>query len=116
MWYRGLVSSGRVFSALVALLGVACSQAPAPSEATPGERIQQTCEDPRPEMCAQVYEPVCAERDTGIRCVTTPCDSSESREYPSACEACRDPMVTSYSAGPCGGEGESTLRREDQRR
>jgi len=70
--------------------------APASSHAT-----AQACEDPRPELCAQLYEPVCADRDTGVRCVTTPCDSTERREYPNACDACRDPRVLSYVLGPC---------------
>lgn len=69
----------------------------APSEA--GEVA--ACPEPRPEVCIQIYDPVCAQRDNGVRCVTTPCDSTDPREYPNGCEACRDPLVVSYVAGPC---------------
>lgn len=59
------------------------------------------CEEPRPEMCTQHYDPVCAQRDTGIRCVTTPCDSSEWRRYGNACMACADEKVYGYRPGDC---------------
>lgn len=59
------------------------------------------CTTPRPDMCAEIYMPVCAVRDTGIRCVTTPCDSTERVDYPNACSACSDPDVLSYSQGVC---------------
>ncbi|MDX1697313.1 MAG: hypothetical protein R3308_03460 [Thiohalobacterales bacterium] len=67
------------------------------------------CEDPRPEMCTQHYQPVCATRDSGIRCVTTPCDSTETRTYSNGCMACADPAVYYYSEGACeehGGAGD----------
>ena len=90
-----------------------------PSEAEPESRfraagdlagaemdsIQQTeiteCTLPRPEVCAEIYQPVCAIRDTGIRCVTTPCDSTEQVEYANACSACSDPEVIGYIDGRC---------------
>jgi hypothetical protein len=80
---------------------VGCSQTTEgeQSEATPGF---VPCTDPRPEMCAQMYQPVCASVDTGVRCITTPCPSAESKPYPNACEACRDPAVQGYQEGECG--------------
>ena len=72
-----------------------------PADPAGAPPVPVACEDPRPELCAQVYDPVCATRDTGVRCVTTPCDSTETREYPSGCDACSDPKVLSYVAGRC---------------
>ncbi len=59
------------------------------------------CTIPRPEVCAEIYMPVCAVRDTGIRCVTTPCDNTEDMNYPNACSACSDENVFSYTDGLC---------------
>ena len=59
------------------------------------------CTDPRPQMCTKELTPVCATRDTGIRCVTTPCPSSEQQTYNNACSACSDPDVYSYHVGAC---------------
>jgi hypothetical protein len=38
-----------------------------------------------PIACPMHYAPVCGRRDTGIRCVTTPCDSSEDKTYGNMC-------------------------------
>ncbi len=62
------------------------------------------CSDPRPEMCTREYRPVCALRDTGIRCVTEPCDSAEHKTYSNACDACADKAVYSYAPGACEAE------------
>lgn len=59
------------------------------------------CNEPRPEMCPMNYDPVCATRDNAVRCVTTPCDSTEQKTYGNACSACSDPGVTSYLPGAC---------------
>lgn len=94
----------------LALLALGCPATPPGAETSPGptapgevvsEPEQQACGEPRPELCVQLYDPVCAQRDTGVRCVTTPCDSTEPREYPNGCEACRDAKVLSYAPGPC---------------
>lgn len=60
------------------------------------------CVDPRPELCTQDYRPVCGLRDTGVRCVTTPCDSTERVTYGNACSACSNPDVLGYTEGVCG--------------
>ena len=90
------------------LLLAACSQAPvasepAPPPAQPKEEapVMVMCKDPRPEMCTQHYDPVCATRDTGIRCITTPCPSSEQKTMGNACTACSDPKVSSWTKGEC---------------
>ena len=59
------------------------------------------CREPRPEMCTQEYRPVCATRDNGVRCVTTPCDSTENVTYSNGCMACADPSVYYFRAGAC---------------
>lgn len=60
-----------------------------------------TCAEPRPEMCTRDYRPVCATVDTGIRCITTPCPSTEQRTYGNACSACGDKKVISHVPGEC---------------
>ena len=59
------------------------------------------CKESRPQMCTRQYSPVCAKRDTGVRCVTTPCPSSELVTKPNACVACSDEKVFSYTVGAC---------------
>lgn len=61
----------------------------------------QQCRDPRPQMCTREYRPVCASRDSGVRCVTTPCPSMEWRTYGNACDACSDKTVSGYRDGAC---------------
>lgn len=99
------ISRSILVAALVAAiwLAVACrpphlalSAADAPPDA--GE-----CADPRSPICTQDYLPVCGLRDTGIRCVTTPCDSTEWKTYSNACTACSDPDVERYRPGACDG-------------
>jgi hypothetical protein len=62
-----------------------------------------TCEDAArgAEMCPMIYAPVCAEVDTGIRCVQAPCPSSKFVTYSNSCVACSDKSVLGYTDGPC---------------
>ncbi|MGJ8669545.1 MAG: hypothetical protein ACSHXK_08665 [Oceanococcus sp.] len=64
------------------------------------------CEDPRPEACTANYQPVCATRDNGVRCVTTPCDSTEMATYSNGCSACADERVFEYQDGACADENQ----------
>jgi hypothetical protein len=87
-------------------LSLACAAEPNATEASePTTTVAadvHVCEGPRPEMCTAHYDPVCAQRDTGIRCVKAPCNAAaEPREYSNACAACQDPKVHSYTPGPC---------------
>jgi len=59
------------------------------------------CPEQRPQICTMDYRPVCATRDTGIRCVTTPCPSSEQKTYSNACSACADAKVIGYIPDEC---------------
>ncbi len=81
--------------------GPAVAVAPEAS-AKPAEKPKPTlCTDPRPQVCTMDYRPVCATRDTGIRCVTTPCPSAEKRTYSNGCGACSDPKVSGYVPEAC---------------
>ena len=94
---------------LLLLLLSACSQAPVASEpkapaGDPPKKEENTpvaCTDPRPQVCTMIYDPVCATRDTGVRCITTPCPSSEQMTKSSSCSACSDTKVISYVKGEC---------------
>ncbi|MCK5896879.1 MAG: hypothetical protein KAG20_08740, partial [Cocleimonas sp.] len=54
------------------------------------------CKDPRPDLCTEEFRPVCGKVDTGVRCVTTPCPSTEHKTYANACKACTDPKVYGF--------------------
>lgn len=59
------------------------------------------CKEPRLQMCTKQYSPVCATRDTGVRCITTPCPSTELVTKSNACMACADEKVFSFTPGAC---------------
>jgi hypothetical protein len=59
------------------------------------------CRSPRPEICTLNYLPVCAERDTNIRCIKAPCPATEYKTYSNACSACSDPKVLGYKLDSC---------------
>jgi len=50
------------------------------------------------EVCAQVYEPVCA--NVQIQCITTPCNLVP-ETFSNSCEACKNSLVEGYTAGVC---------------
>ncbi len=95
-WMSGLVAG-------VAVAAACHTDGAPPPAADRGDPIP--CSEPRPQICTKEYRPVCGTRDTGIRCVTAPCDSSEPRSYGNACTACSDPKVGSYVAGACEDAG-----------
>ena len=76
------------------------SQRSAPAALEPAPELVE-CTDPRSPICTQDYRPVCGLRDTGIRCVTTPCDSTEWKTYSNACAACSDSSVEGHRPGAC---------------
>lgn len=83
---------------LLALLSAGCVAAPA-IPATSGGYV--ACANPRPEICTREYRPVCAQVDTGKRCVTVPCESAVSQTRGNACDACGDSKVMGYTPGAC---------------
>ena len=50
------------------------------------------CEDPRPQVCTMIYDPVCGTRGDGTR-----------KTYASDCSACSNADVISYEKGECSG-------------
>lgn len=106
----------RLGLALAVVLLAACTATPVadmpapaatagvPSSAPAQVPVTDTaCTGPRTKMCSTISAPVCATRDTGIRCITTPCPSSERKTFSSACAACRDPQVSGWTEGACPG-------------
>jgi len=91
----------------------ACSSSPTPVAGAPDRSEGGTppadapkmvaCTDPRPQVCTMEYAPVCATRDTGVRCITTPCPSTEQRTYSTGCNACSDDKVSGWVQGACPG-------------
>jgi hypothetical protein len=98
-----------------ALVLAACAQSPEvppvaevpPPASTPAPPASTTppvptaCTDPRPQACTMDYRPVCATRDTGVRCITAPCPSTEQKTFSNACTACSDPKVIRHVPGEC---------------
>jgi hypothetical protein len=52
-------------------------------------------------VCTREYRAVCAEVDTGVRCVKAPCPSSEPRTFGNACTACADAKTIGYWPVSC---------------
>lgn len=105
---------GSAALAFLATLLTACGSGPADAprplidaagEGAPEALFDVACEDPRPEVCTRDYRPVCGLRDSGIRCITTPCEATEWRTYGNACDACADPAVFGYVDGECADGG-----------
>ena len=91
---------------VLALLLSACSPtASDPNGEQQGGGGYVECVVPRPEVCKHDYLPVCGLRDTGIRCVTEPCDSWETKTYSNACTSCADPDVYGWRPRECEREG-----------
>ncbi len=59
------------------------------------------CPDERSKVCTREFNPVCAKRDTGVRCVTTPCPSTEWVTKGNPCSACSDASIEGYIMGEC---------------
>ncbi len=77
------------------------------SKPNPESQKLTECPEQRPSICTREYLPVCATRDTGIRCVTAPCPSSEEKTYGNACSACADVKVFGHHPGACAQETKS---------
>ncbi|NUQ77386.1 MAG: hypothetical protein HUU21_27940 [Polyangiaceae bacterium] len=90
--------------------GDAKTETPPPAPTTEGTGgIQCSEESRKAEMCTQQYDPVCADVDTGVRCVTAPCpQASERKTFSNACVACQEPKVIGYRKGSCEGGEKAT--------
>ncbi|RTZ67817.1 MAG: hypothetical protein DSZ29_00025 [Aquificaceae bacterium] len=89
----------------VSLLIVSCQDNKPTAPQTPDPTIPTgrftKCTDPRPQACTREFRPVCSQVDTGVRCVTTPCPSTENKTAPNACTACSNPKVHGYWLSAC---------------
>jgi hypothetical protein len=75
-----------------------------PPEERPAGRlalIQCTDESRKVAGCTKENRPVCAEVDTGIRCIRAPCPSMAQQTYANACSACVNKNVRGYWAMSC---------------
>lgn len=61
----------------------------------------QECPKERGGFCMELYDPVCAVRDTGVRCIKAPCPAIEKVTFANSCKACSDVKVTGYNIGIC---------------
>jgi len=50
------------------------------------------------DVCIQIYDPVCATVE--IQCIKAPCNAVK-QTFSNSCEACRNPLVKSYTPGEC---------------
>ncbi len=61
--------------------------------ATKADKDITICTEPRPEVCAMDYTPVCGLRNVGAK--------EGWKTYSNACSACSDPTVTGYEKDAC---------------
>jgi hypothetical protein len=98
----------RLYFLLIFIVISACTPAKKQALSKPNPAEEKAafieCSEQRANMCTRQYLPVCATRDTGVRCVTTPCPSSEQKTYSNGCEACTDAKVLGYVANACAQE------------
>mgnify|MGYP001827606820 CR=1 FL=1 len=59
-------------------------------ETNSSNQAPTVCTDPRPQVCTMDYQTVCGEVSDGTR-----------QTYSNGCTACSNPLVISYTEGPC---------------
>ena len=75
---------------LTGFAAVGCAQTAPTEETTLVQPDLKMCEDPRPQVCTAIYDPVCA----------LTADNSY-KTYASACSACGDANVSGHRPGAC---------------
>lgn len=70
-------------------------------EQKPIELVQCSEGQQEAQACTKEYRPVCALVDNNIRCITTPCASTDAATYGNKCEAC-SAKAYGYYQGACG--------------
>ncbi|MBX3501090.1 MAG: hypothetical protein KF889_16745 [Alphaproteobacteria bacterium] len=68
--------------------GTAAQQSDRPSPTVPPTGT--ACSEPRPQICPQIYQPVCGYKANDAR-----------HTYSNACTACADKQVVGHRPGPC---------------
>jgi hypothetical protein len=91
------------------VVGTETPPPPAPEGQPSGELVQCSEESRRAEMCTQNFDPVCADVDTGVRCIKAPCPAAERKTFSNACMACKEAKVMGYRKGSCEGGGKATM-------
>jgi hypothetical protein len=82
---------------LLGLLSVACSTSDKMIDDgprynnEPGALDLIICEEPRPQICTNEYDPVCATLQ-----------DDDVKTYATGCTSCSDPKVQGYKKGACG--------------
>ncbi len=72
----------------------------------------QECPKQRGEFCIELYDPVCAVKDTGIRCIKAPCPATENVTFANSCKACSDVKVSGYESGACSDQADDKKHGE----
>jgi hypothetical protein len=70
--------------------GQCSAQEPPGAQPAPTHSMSGTCKEPRPQMCAMIYSPVCGTAKDGSH-----------KTYGNTCSACATPAVVGYTAGAC---------------
>jgi hypothetical protein len=68
-----------------------CAQDAPPQPPPPAMPTTNMCREPRPQMCMEIYQPVCGIRKDHTR-----------KTFPNSCHACADPDVVHFIPGACG--------------
>lgn len=74
------MATRKILAVALLLLAGAASAQPAPTQ----------CTEPRPQMCPQIYQPVC-----GIAADAT------KKTFGNGCSACADKAISGHTPGPC---------------
>ena len=69
----------------------------------------QECPKERGDFCIELYDPVCAVRDTGIRCIKAPCPATENVTFANSCKACSDVKVYGYQSAACPDQADNKI-------
>ena len=72
----------------------------------------QECPKEREEFCIEIYDPVCAVKDTSIRCIKAPCPATENVTFANSCKACSNVKVYGYESGACSDQTDDKKYKE----
>lgn len=61
----------------------------------------QACKGKRPEVCIEIYQPVCGKLDPQVPCEGDPCKPAAWLEYANSCKACSNNLVSGFIHGSC---------------